>query len=373
MNSMPKGKYIKSSLIAGTLALGLLLSACGAAAGSELKSNRQLLADFGLQPADDQALAVLIHGPAKEQTEAFKGLSSINYQPDGEKMLFVPLAAGSSMRVEEITWDEARQDFTAGISIYRTDRTEEGDALLLTAIRPEGVPVLRVLIQNGEEAAQYIIAYNGKTGTPDVEPLLASEAGINAWNGQDENAGRPSEAEEAQPEETEALPLPVEGALTVDEIAAVFNMNEADVIERYGQPVQRTTEALYEGVNALSLSYDQARFSLDNEQNGLVYAAAISDDRIPAPRGLKIGDSVESVISKFPDLGDAILHEDPTDESRSHRLLYGTYGYMSQYGMVDFLDQVPVSVTYGTFEGAIVIFELSNGLISGIRYEMPLT
>jgi hypothetical protein len=373
MNSMPKGKHIKSSLIAGALAIGLLLSACGAGRDSELKSNRQLLADLGIQAADDHTMAVVINGPTDAQTEVFKGLSSINYQPDGEKMLFVPLAAGSAMRVEEITWDEARQDFTTGLSIYRTDSTQEGDALLLTAMRPEGAPALRVLIRNGGQATQYIIQYNGKTGTPAVESLTATDEAILAWDGRNERAASGGETEEAQTEESEALPASVDGGLTLDEIAAVFNMNEADIIECYGQPGERRTEPLYEGVNALSLIYDHARFSLDNEQNGFVYAAAIGDDRVPAPRDIKIGDSIETVISKFPDQGDATLHEDPTDESRSYRLLFGTYEYMAQYGLVDYSDQVPVSVTYGTFEGAIVTFELNNGLVSGVRYEMPLT
>ncbi|GEM_PF-2558625 len=378
MNRKPRDKHIKNSLIAGALALGLMLSACGANGGSDLKNNRQLLADLDVKAVEEDVLAVVINQPTEDESQAFKGLSSINYQPEGEKMLFVPLAAGSSMRVEEITWDEARQELVPGLSIFRIDSTAEGDALLLTAYRAEGVPALRVLVRSGDQAAQYLIDYNGQTGTPDVEYITPSAEGLEAWNSQSQagNAGQETEenaAEAGQSEETVPGAASAEGALTLNEISTVFNMNEADIIERYGQPKERTTEALFEGANALNLIYGFSRFSLDNEENGFVYAAVLSDDLVEAPRGVRIGDSLETLIAKFPNQGDGTIKEDPMEAGHGYQLLYGANEYMTEHGVIEYLNQVPVSVTYGTQEGAIVAFELENGQVARVRYEMALT
>ena len=75
-----------------------------------------------------------------------------------------------------------------------------------------------------------------------------------------------------------------------------------------------------------------------------------------------MGDSLESVVSKFADSGYEIAYDEFLGE---YRLLYGEIIHMASYGCIHYENGEAKDLTYNQ-EGTSITFEISDNLVSKI-------
>lgn len=356
-------------LLLGLLSLCLLLTGCKQEA--KAKTNAEILSQLGAEAVDTQALAMIVNEPEAAALEAFKDLSTWQVDTDAQKMLIVPLHEGTTVRLEQIIWSNVKQDFVKGRTIHELNDLGNGKAIYLQAIRPEGMPQLRLVVRcetaEGVQFGSYIISYDGKDGNAKFEPIKASSEAALIW---DEVQGALPQDEQPA-EETDMGSA--QTVLQYEEIAPIFNLTEEQITEKFGPPTERRSEEFFEGTTFPHLYYGETEFALDNEEGGIVYQAIIADDRWPAPRGIKIGDELNTVLAQFPNEGTGEVTQDPYDSSYKEQLLYGTGSYMTSYGKLIFQNDTPTEVVYATEEGVTLRFILDAGKVYRVEYTVPMT
>jgi hypothetical protein len=253
----------------------------------------------------------------------------------------------------------------SGQVVHTSEPAIAGDALHMEVIRPEGMPHLRVLVHETDRTAEYLVSYNGKDGTPELERLEATTAADLTWEGQVAPAvGDGTNEPEDQPQGE---------MLKEAEISQIFTMTEADIIGLYGPPTERRSEEFFEGMSFPHLYYGATEFALDNEEGGLVFQAIIYDNLLPAPRGVLIGDTVDSLLAKFLNEKPTEFIQDAAEPTKKEQLLYGSGSYMTDYGKVIYQNDQPIEVLYATQEGVALQFFIENNLVHRVMYSLPMT
>ncbi len=123
-------------------------------------------------PADaaDGTLAVILNFPDDEVLRAYPNLEVYEHDQSGESLLLVPSHEGTRIMLEEMIFDEKKENFVPSKVLY--DKVSQaGYALHIKAIRPEGGPQLRLTVAYSDRSVEYYITYNGNTGTPEREEL----------------------------------------------------------------------------------------------------------------------------------------------------------------------------------------------------------
>jgi hypothetical protein len=118
--------------------------------------------------APAKALAVIVNNP--DQTLAAGAEESYVADSGGEKLLIIPRYVGSTVSLEPVRLEG--EELVALPAVFSTGKTPDGWSLLLTALRPEGMPMWRISVSGPKGAGTYVISYNGKTGTPPVEYIM---------------------------------------------------------------------------------------------------------------------------------------------------------------------------------------------------------
>ncbi|MGE4548908.1 MAG: hypothetical protein AB7C89_05055 [Intestinibacillus sp.] len=111
------------------------------------------------------------------------------------------------------------------------------------------------------------------------------------------------------------------------EVEDIFRMTEDEMTAKFGQPLNKTKD---EDSGLRTVEYGDATVLFGD---GYIARVEIRSDAIPAIRGVKIGDSVETVREKFPDEAQEPFHPQDNDPY-NYVVLYGEYVHMSFYGVL---------------------------------------
>ncbi|MCB6367093.1 hypothetical protein LI291_13000 [Intestinibacillus massiliensis] len=194
--------------------------------------------------------------------------------------------------------------------------------------------------------------------------LLAACAKEPAKPDPPEDSQEPGVTEPDAPPEGKAEPL------AYTELESVFRMTEQDVEDVFGAPLNKAEED-----GGVVIDYQDA---LAQFNDGALAILNVRSDAVPAPRGIKIGDSYESVLAKFPDDGDATLYEfegdgdgDGSQREGKYRVLYGQYVHMSTYGVIEWVDTAKPVVCLADEDFALYLHFEDSKLIS-VNYQLAV-
>lgn len=286
---------------------------------------------------DRTALAILLNQPSSQQLSQVENLEKLDYDQSGESVLILPVKNGTDLRIEQVEYLEGSFNTQEVIAAKLNSQDQYG--MLLTAVRPEGIPALRIIVTCGSETGSYLLSYNGKDGQPDLEKIM--------------------------PGDTDGET--VTGSFGVSETETVLGMRESALKAVYGEPDQVVEVEPVGSLPAKQLHYASSTFDLiyPEDSEGIVYHAEIGDNLMSLLRGIQIGDPLDTVLAAFPDEGTGAV--ETLEEGVIGRLLYGQYGYMEVYGAVLYDGETPISVRFAD-QDAVVEFHLADGAVTGVTY-----
>lgn len=163
-------------LSAATLCAGLLLTGCTAfVTKTEVTTQEkvpllepiQTSAPMGQEElfddlAGDSILGVVILNPTQEELELAQNVDQVfPDQEYGEYMLIVPKLPGSTITLQQLTYDYDTGEVTGVGDIHTTSGTEPVSMLVQQDI-PEGFPTLRVVVEADGRTGTYDLSYYGK-------------------------------------------------------------------------------------------------------------------------------------------------------------------------------------------------------------------
>ena len=151
-----------------------------------------------------------------------------------------------------------------------------------------------------------------------------------------------------------------------DEVMSVFYYTEATLVDTFGQP-KEISEENDTGMAAIQYDYGDMEFKLaafDAESAATVYEAELECDKIPAPRGIVLGDSLESVAAKFPQTSEEIINEGDD----IYHMLYGEFEYMGTFGYIEYDRDGTAEKLMFAHDGVGMEIELEKNAVSGYRY-----
>lgn len=154
----------RTILIIMILALTTLFIGCN----KQENINNKALKSLGIENIENDTLAVIINNPSQEKLDKITDLKNYEFDKDSiESLLLVPRYNKMNIEIKTLIWenDALKEDKT----VYKEENTKDGFGLFLKAYRPEGAPVLKILIEGNSMKGEYILSYNGKDGTPDIE------------------------------------------------------------------------------------------------------------------------------------------------------------------------------------------------------------
>lgn len=147
------------------LLTGLLFSGCQPATPNEPTEPEEPPAV--IHP--ENAAALLINMPTEEDRQEYHPVGNLMLQESQEGFIFVAIQEDTDLEVMEIEMQEDGNLMELG-PVYQVMDAPAGFALEITAIRPEGAPSYKLLIQiENQQEVEYYISYNGKDGTPKEE------------------------------------------------------------------------------------------------------------------------------------------------------------------------------------------------------------
>ena len=112
--------------------------------------------------AGDSILGVVILNPTQEELELAKNVDQVfPDQEYGEYMLIVPKLPGSTITLQEISYDWNTGE-VVNIEDVHTTSGDEPVAMLVQQDIPEGFPTLRVVVEAQGRTGTYELSYYGK-------------------------------------------------------------------------------------------------------------------------------------------------------------------------------------------------------------------
>ena len=159
-----------------TLCAGLLLTGCTAFVTQKQVTTQEQVttlepiqtpAPMGQEElfdalAGDSILGVVILNPTQEELELAKHVDQV--YPDqeyGEYMLIVPKLPGSTITLQELTYDSNTGEVVEVKDVHTTSGTDPV-AMLVQQDIPEGFPTLRVVVEADGRTGTYDLSYYGK-------------------------------------------------------------------------------------------------------------------------------------------------------------------------------------------------------------------
>lgn len=157
----------------------LLLSGCGASETETPQKSTDTLPPVTVtqpvetsQPLDqeglfdalagDSILGVVILNPTQEELELAQNVDQVfPHQEYGEYMLIVPKLPGSTITLQELTYDYDTGEVVEVKDVHTTSGTDPV-AMLVQQDIPEGYPTLRVVVEADGRTGTYDLTYYGK-------------------------------------------------------------------------------------------------------------------------------------------------------------------------------------------------------------------
>ncbi len=159
-----------------------------------------------------------------------------------------------------------------------------------------------------------------------------------------------------------------------ESIAGVrLGMTESQVRDFLGSPVD--TDQYYSDfidTQVKELHYPYGKFLFFLAQDGFrFYEGEITEPEAGGPRNVRVGDTKETVLQKFPDEGRGIEEEAYTDGY--YRILYGSRDHLQDGGVVNYDSNMqPYEIGFGTEDYLGFRISLEDGLVSSFRLLMQL-
>lgn len=138
----------------------------------QVDNKNSALKSIGIDNIEEGAIAVIVNNPREEVLKKVPNLKTFQYEKSDESLLLIPIYNKMNVDIKTLTWDD--DDLKEDETLYKEENTKDGLALLLKAYRPEGIPSLKICVNvNGENMdGEYILTYDGKDGTPDIEYIV---------------------------------------------------------------------------------------------------------------------------------------------------------------------------------------------------------
>lgn len=116
-----------------------------------------------LTMSDDQLVAI-IHEPTEEQIEIANQLDVIDYEEAGgeDQLLIVPNHIGSKVMIYEVRFEEG--ELVEGMPLMEIGIIENHQILAIKCKEPEGIPLLKVVVEYKNQRVEYLITYDGLGG-----------------------------------------------------------------------------------------------------------------------------------------------------------------------------------------------------------------
>lgn len=176
----------------------------------------------------------------------------------------------------------------------------------------------------------------------------------------------PSQPATEEPKTPAAAPK----AFAASEVSEFFQLTEKDILKKFGKPSEEKVYEFYGNDKAKDMIYpDDGTFSVmvTQDQSGEIFHGIVKNDKIEHPRGIKIGDTLESVLAKFPNESDGTKTKDEEDPDREYEVIYGEYVHMSPFGLLEYKAGVPVTFTVSDQDLSISLW-LENKKVSAVEY-----
>lgn len=155
------------SLVVIILLVGLL--GC-----SKKVSNNSALNNFETDSEKSNVLAVIINDPSEDSINKITDLKTFEHDKTSvESLLLIPKYNNMKIEIKTIVYEN--DDFKDDKTVYKEENTKDGYGLFLKAIRPCGAPMLKIYIEGNGMSGEYILSYNGKDGTPDIEYIVKKD------------------------------------------------------------------------------------------------------------------------------------------------------------------------------------------------------
>lgn len=163
-------------LSAATLCAGLLLTGCTAfVTKTEVTTEEKVTTLEPIQTpepmgqtevfdalAGESILGVVIMNPTQEELELAKNIDQVfPDQEYGEYMLILPKLPGSTITLQQLTYDYDTGEVTGVEDIHTTSGTDPV-AMLVQQDIPEGFPTLRVVVEAQGRTGTYDLSFYGK-------------------------------------------------------------------------------------------------------------------------------------------------------------------------------------------------------------------
>ncbi|UNC91112.1 DUF5050 domain-containing protein [Candidatus Contubernalis alkaliaceticus] len=174
------------------------------------------------------------------------------------------------------------------------------------------------------------------------------------------------EPENNQASEETNVPLP----FNRDDFTAAairLNMTVNEVKEILGEPITTTRydeDGYYDFIDDMVYNFGEVSVAPDLENAIKVIAISVNTPGVPGPRGIQVGDTMESVIRKFPDNNNPIIN----NGYETYKVLYGSLDHGENGGGV-YYDQKtgkPALVLYKQ-DFVVLWLRIENELVSDIR------
>lgn len=131
----------------------------------------QTLVELNLTLGEEHIGAV-IHNPLENQLNV---VQVINYtvDPVEEGFLFIPKVPGTQIQIYEVLWEN--NELVSGDLLFEQKELKDREALYLQCPVSEGIPSLKVVIEDDEQRVDYVITYDGIGMRDQIELLLKGE------------------------------------------------------------------------------------------------------------------------------------------------------------------------------------------------------
>lgn len=285
--------------------------------------------------ASSDFVALLLNQPGDDVLEKIEKLDTYSYDQSGNTVLVVPRYEGSNVELNTLRVNENGELEKAG-TIYTKENIEDGYALFLFADRPEGMPSLSVSVTYEGMTSRYMLNYEGKSGTPELEYVETS------FNFDD---------------------IDDTVKFNYREAAHVFNLDHDTIISKFGEP-EESNLITYLYMAAIELKYPSNLFRVE-QTSGYVYEAEICDNTIIAPRDLGISSTSAAVLSAFPNESDGTRVPMNDDSGYEYEVLYKSTED-SGAAIYDGVDLKRVEYRSGA---VVIVFEFEDDIVTKIIYK----
>lgn len=217
-----------------------------------------------------------------------------------------------------------------------------------------------------------------KTEDPAVPPALpvANPEPVGNTDSSDPLPGDAEKEPGTDEKPTTADPAPLSGPFSYEEMLGLFSLGANDIIALYGDPDKKVPVSLFGENSAEDYIYKNGTifsFELFSQlDKATLYNATVCDDKVPAPRGIRIGDSLETVLAKFPNEGHDERLPLYDEHDSDYVLLYGEYLHMADYGYVKYTAGTASAAVYSN-EGTAISYNIANEKVISVGYMIPLT